>query len=289
MIDMTTTERGYRRVGYAADLHLNFLDADQRPAFYESVQRLSLDGLLLVGDTSVGPMLINDLSEVAEELQIPVWFTLGNHCWWMAGTESVRQQLRAVVATSPLLHWLDAATPVQLAAGVSLVGVDNWADEPWDHVSRKPKDWIYISDFVGHSTEERLAISKRLAEKAAEKLQELLAAAAESSELVIAGCHIPPRLPHDSTTAGECPTQIAPELGSFACGESIDCAAEKHPDTQFIVLCGHLHAPLRWKPRNNVEIRIARAEYYKPCIENVFDPVERVWLSQPSLVRRNEQ
>jgi hypothetical protein len=277
-----------RRLGYAADIHLNFLDSDQRPAFYESVKRLSLDGLLLVGDTSVGSMLIDDLRELAQALEIPVWFTLGNHCWWMAGTRDVRDQLRTAVAASRWLHWLDVAGPVELADGVSLVGVDNFAEEPWDHVSRKPKDWIYISDFVGHSTEERLAMSRKMAEEAAGKLRDSLATAAETNELVVAACHIPPRFPHDFSTAGECPVRIAPWLGSFACGEAIASVAVENPDTRFLVLSGHLHAPLRWHPRDNVELRVARAEYSDPAIEDIFDPVERVWLSQPSPEGRAE-
>ena len=126
-----------------------------------------------------------------------------------------------------------------------------------------------------------MVLSRRMAEEAAGKLRASLTLAARDNELVIAACHIPPRFPRDMITTGESPAPIAPWLGSFACGQAIASVAVEHPQTQFIVLSGHLHAPARWKPRDNVELRVARAEYYDPCIEDVFDPVERVWLSQP--------
>lgn len=274
-----------RRVGYAADIHLNFLDFDQRPVFYKKVRELSLDGLLLVGDTSIGSMLVDDLNELAENLKIPVWFVLGNHCWWMAKTATLRMRLQAAACASPWLHWLDTEELISLADGVSLVGIDNWAEEPWNQMSRKPKDWIYISDFVGLSTEDRLTLSRKLGIEAADRLRNALSKAAETSELVIAACHVPPIFGY---TCDAFP-YIAPWLGSSACGEVITSVAAENPDVHFVVLAGHLHSPLQWRPRENVKVRIAAAEYYDPRVEDVFDTVERVWLSQPSFGEGGKQ
>ena len=193
MNEITKNTTKYKRIGYAADLHLNFLDAEQKEGFFEDVRKLSLDGLILAGDTSVGSMLADDLHKLAMAIEIPIWFTLGNHCWWMDGIEPLRNRLTSAVDRSPWLHWLDANGPAVLCDAVTLVGVDNWADNPWDRMSRKPKDWLYISDFVGLSTDERLDLSKRLSEDAARRLKVSIEAAAKTSDLVLAACHIPYR------------------------------------------------------------------------------------------------
>ena len=64
---------------WLTDVHLNFVEECQRDQFYDSVRSAGCDGVLLTGDIAEAPSIERTLIELEIELDLPIYFVLGNH------------------------------------------------------------------------------------------------------------------------------------------------------------------------------------------------------------------
>ncbi|MCP5118106.1 MAG: phosphoesterase, partial [bacterium] len=67
------------RVGWLTDLHLNFVSHARRIDFYDQIRGEDLDVILVGGDTGEADSVSGLLSELAEHIEAPTYFVLGNH------------------------------------------------------------------------------------------------------------------------------------------------------------------------------------------------------------------
>src|ERR1700687_1709725 len=79
------------RLGWLTDIHLNFVPSPKRAEFYAQVRQENLDALLLGGDIGDAHSVTKLLAEVANGLQIPIYFVLGNHDFYGGSIRSVRE------------------------------------------------------------------------------------------------------------------------------------------------------------------------------------------------------
>lgn len=87
--------------------------------------------------------------------------------------------------------------------------------------------------------------------------------------------HVPP-FREAARYRGEISTpDFTPYFASKAAGDAIRDAAEKHPETQFIVLCGHTHWPADVSVLPNLRVLAAAAEYGCPTIQGSISLVRR--------------
>ena len=61
-----------------------------------------------------------------------------------------------------------------------------------------------------------------------------------------------------------------PFFSSKATGDVLLSAAERYPDKNFLVLCGHTHSAGDYSPKENIRIRAGKAQYRFPEIQDVF-------------------
>jgi predicted phosphodiesterase len=116
------------RIGWLTDIHLNFAPSKRRNGFYAEVRKKNLDSLLIGGDVVEADSVIPFLSEIENELEMPIYFVLGNHDFYRGSITAVREAVIQHVTTSRWLHWLPASGVVALTPNTALVGHDSWAD-----------------------------------------------------------------------------------------------------------------------------------------------------------------
>src|SRR5262245_13897401 len=116
------------RLAWATDIHLNFLSPAQARSFYCKVGETAPDAVLLSGDIAEAPSVERYLLEMAEHLQRPLYFVLGNHDFYGGSIQDVRARMAALSAEHRWLRWLNVAGVVPLTEETALVGHDGWAD-----------------------------------------------------------------------------------------------------------------------------------------------------------------
>jgi len=115
------------RAGWLTDVHLNFVSSSKRSRFYDLVREEKLDTLLLGGDIGEADSLIQFLAELDANLEIPIYFVLGNHDYYRGSIAQVRQAVVRQAATYRRLRWLPLSGVVLLSDNTALVGHDSWA------------------------------------------------------------------------------------------------------------------------------------------------------------------
>lgn len=264
-------ERICRRLAWCSDIHLGFLQEPRlRVEFFKSIRSSGADGVIISGDVSIASRIGGDLDDMATFLGVPVWFCLGNHDWWGDSLAALHRRLETAIAGNPLLRWLPKAGVVALNRDVALVGVDNWADCPVEPGGRKPRDWYQISDFFELDTPARLDLSRYLAVEAAHALEKLLLRAAGHSRVIVA-CHIPPYFSDAPYLVSPGDVHLPEHFCSRATGDAIINVSRQFQSVCFTVLCGHIHVRCRRRVSDNIEVRIAAADYGRPQIEQIIE------------------
>ena len=88
---------------WLTDIHLNFLELDEREAFYAQIVEAKADGVLLTGDIAEAPSIAYILQEMADAIQKPIYFVLGNHDYYRGSIASVQAKMGALTKKEPLL------------------------------------------------------------------------------------------------------------------------------------------------------------------------------------------
>jgi predicted MPP superfamily phosphohydrolase len=78
------------RIGWLTDLHLNFVSPRKRTAFYARLRERNLDAILLGGDIGEADSVTQLLAEIEREMQMPIYFVLGNHDFYGGSIAAVR-------------------------------------------------------------------------------------------------------------------------------------------------------------------------------------------------------
>ena len=62
------------KLAWLTDIHLNFLDADERKRLYQEVINTKCDGVLISGDIAEAPSIKNILQELVIFIKKPIYF-----------------------------------------------------------------------------------------------------------------------------------------------------------------------------------------------------------------------
>ncbi len=262
------------KLGWLSDIHLNFLDDASRGRFLESLSVHPVDAWLLSGDVGEATSIVGYLQELAREIQVPMYFVLGNHDFYRGSIRGVVAEVASMARSSDRLAWLTSADPEPLAANVAVVGDDGWADGRLGDPLGTPvelNDFYLIEELTGHPRAELVQRLNRLGDHAAARLGPKLEDAAERHAHVVVVTHAPP---FEGATWHEGEISSPDWLPWFSCdavGSAILRCAETHSETRFLVLCGHTHSPGQYSPRPNVAVLTARATYGHPVVQAVIE------------------
>lgn len=265
-------------LAWATDIHLDHCSLEQRQTFAQVLHQSPSQAILLTGDLSESQSLNQHLIELAEIVQKPIYFVLGNHDYYHGEIAAVRSQMRQLTQASHLLRWMPAAEIVPLSDSTALVGHDSWADARHGDFLNSTiwfKDYRLIQDlavFDQHRESLQLKLNQ-LGDESAAYFREILPRAFEQFESVIALMHIPP-FPEAQWYEGVCypdePNWL-PHCTCKAVGDALLDIMSQFPDRHLRVLAGHTHHGCDIFVKPNLRVQVGNAVYSSPQIEAVLE------------------
>jgi 3',5'-cyclic-AMP phosphodiesterase len=207
--------------------------------------------LLLGGDIANSRVFGRLLGRIEIEFPGKVALVAGNHDYYHTSIPEFRAALAChhrigVTVFEPGCQ----SNPVELSDGVDLCGSGGWGDASAgcaDASAMMLNDECMISDLRTRDLNTKLRV---LGQESARHLQEQLEALPKSASCVIILTHVPPWPEACWHEGRQSDAYALPRFCWHAGGVVISQAAERMPQTQFIVLCGHTHSDGIWKHGN---------------------------------------
>lgn len=278
------------QIAWTTDIHLDFLNREERFSFYRSISDHRPDALLAGGDIATASTLITFLREMESRLSLPIYFVLGNHDFYGSSIPQVREAVKRLSHDSDRLFWLPESGIVELNPLTCLIGHGSWADGrngDYDRSSVMLNDYIHIGDFRNLGKEERLHKLHELGDRAAQYIEGVTHRAVREYRRVILLMHVPPfeeSCRHDGKPGHP---DWLPHFSCKAVGEVLQNIMNDHRECHLTVLCGHTHDRAVHDALPNLLVITGGAAYGKPEIQGIFDPDHAYTLSGKNSSRDN--
>lgn len=260
-------------IRWASDLHLDHADPSAVASLHSALRQTAGAPVILTGDLSTAPRLVDDLRRLADAARAPLWFVLGNHDHYHGSVASVRDAVIALAEKDRAIRWLPPAGVVMLDDATALVGVDGWADGRHGNALTTPlvlNDDRLIAEVAAQGDRlGRLAVRRALADGDAARLATLLGRAAATATTIVVATHVPPFVEALPATGRLSRVEWHPLLVSGASGRVLREFAASHPDHRVEVLAGHSHAARDIRVLPNLRCRVAAARYGAPRVESL--------------------
>ena len=268
---------------WITDAHLDHLSDTMEDAWFEKLGKSQADMLLLGGDTANARIFSRMLGRIEEVFSGKVALVAGNHDYYHTSISDFRSKLAGLQRSGLLVFEPGCQSkPIQLAEGVYLCGSGGWGDASAgyaDAAGMALNDENLIAELRTGNLTTRL---RELGKESAKHLQKQLAVVPEDASCVIVLTHVPP-WPEASWHEGRNSDAMAlPRFCWQAGGNVISQAAERMPETRFIVLCGHTHSDGIWK-KGNIVCHTAGSAYGR------IDHSGRITIGKTVSVRRLDQ
>ena len=262
------------RAVWLTDVHFEFLDDDGIARFLASVTACEPDVVLVGGDTGQAKTVQGSLRTIQSQLDVPVYFVLGNHDFYGGFIHEVHGQVWDAGAESQHLHWLEKSGVVELGPRTALVGADGWADArcgDYDRSTVVLNDYVRIREFIPLGKAARRDAMQALADCAADRIGAMLPTVAASYPEIIFLTHCPPFREacwHEGAISND---DYLPHFASKVMGEALIDTMKQHPDSHLTVLCGHTHSSGRAEILPNLVALTGQAQYGAPEVQQVFE------------------
>ena len=262
------------RIAWLTDLHLDFLSPDEARSFLDRVRGQQVDAVVISGDMSEARDLDHDLRTIADRLELPVYFVLGNHDFYYGSIREVRKLAQAVCAELPNLHYLTTSGVIELSPRLGLVGHDGWADArlgDYETSFVMMNDYLLIAELAGYNKEDRWPVLNALGDEAAAHIRKVLPLALQKYPEVLLVTHVPPMREacwHEGQLSDD---EWLPHFSCRAMGDAILDVMRHFPQRKLTVLCGHTHSAGECRPRDNITIYTGGAKYGLPVMQRVFE------------------
>ena len=259
------------KLAHVTDPHFDHLrDPDATGRLAADVRNAGCDAVVVTGDLAEAPTFERHARSFALAAWMPVYFVLGNHDAYRGSIHAARKAARRC---EPAVYLGDGPI-VTLAPGVALTGDDGWYDAragAREDSRLRLNDERMIEEFRGEPRGLFVARSRRLADESAVRIARVATAAAKDHRVVVLATHVPPfREASRAPNGSQSDSDWAPFFVNVAMGEALLGVAAAHPDTRFVVLCGHTHTRYVHEALPNLVVRVGAAAYGKL----MFDVVE---------------
>ncbi len=264
------------RLLWVTDPHLNFLSDDATTALGRTWAKIDPPAPLIVtGDISEAPRLLDDLRRLASGFERQIYFVLGNHDYYRGSWRGVHRELRVGGLPNSLV-FLDRCGPIRLDATTALIGQGGWYDGGNGNARTSP---IRLNDFrriaeLGRCQNRGallMVIQSRAEFDADEAHRKLEHAVRDGYQRVILATHVPP-FPEVALHEGQpADADYLPWFTSGLMGSALERFCDEHPGIQVLVLCGHTHCPSDYHRRPNLRVRAGPAEYGRPQLAAQLD------------------
>lgn len=262
---------------WLTDIHLNFLEYEERMSFYQDIKNNEFAAILISGDIAEATSIVESLNEMAKHLLANIYFVAGNHDYYLGDVESVRKELTKLSEENKQIFWLPACEPIQLTPRVVLIGQDGWAD---GRIGDYNNSLVVLNDsrLIEDLFEQKLFGKYQLLDKMQELADidaqalsdDLEKAIGMNSNMILVLTHIPPFKEACFYEGKTTEDDWLPFFSSKAIGDVLMQFAEAYKDIHFLVLCGHTHHEANINPLPNLTVKVGRAQYYAPEIQEVL-------------------
>jgi 3',5'-cyclic-AMP phosphodiesterase len=263
------------RLVWLTDIHLDFLESQTAVIdFLIDVRDHSPDAVLIGGDIASAPSLVGYLEQIAEVVDRPTYFVLGNHDFYYGSIREMRDEVARLCLRRPALRYLTVSGAMALSPQLCVIGHDGWADARTGDYERSTvmmNDYQLIDELAKLNKLDRRDLLQSLGNAAAQHIREVLPGAMDLFQQTILLTHIPPLREACWYNGETSDDEWAPHFTCVAMGAAILEIAREFPQNQLTVLCGHTHSPGRCQPLANVEIRTAGATYGQSAIAEVLE------------------
>lgn len=264
-----------KRVAWLTDIHLSFVEEENRQEFVDHLVESEAELMLLGGDIGEANNVVAFLKNIGSIFEIPTYVVLGNHDFYGGGISKVRAAVHEACDDHPFLNYLTTTTePVPLSEKVALVGHDGWADGREGDYGRSlvmMNDYLLIEELAQFEKQERLAELHRLGDESALHIRQQLDLALRTYPEVFVLTHVPPFRAACWYRGQVSDDEWAPHFVCQAMGRAILDMAEVYPHREITVLCGHTHSPGECRPAPNVRVITGGAKYGNPRITQIFE------------------
>lgn len=260
------------RLAWLTDIHLNFLSQAERKDFYGLILEKNPIAVLITGDIAESKNVRQILEEMQSYLRVPIHFVLGNHDFYHSSIKSVRENL--IEITSCSLKYLTNSLPIYLTKSTSLMGIDGFADGragDFSNTRIRMNDHSFIEEFNHARICSNNDLQKEMGRQSEDDngvllLKMYILRQGEMPKNVIILMHVPPFEECCLHGSKKSDKDFLPFYCSVGTGKLLLSIAEEHPETNFLVLCGHTHSKAIYQPLSNLTVRVGEAEYTEPRI-----------------------
>lgn len=260
-------------IAWLTDLHLNFVGQSEIECLCNSIRLSHAKAVLITGDIANSVHLGWCLKHLADRIQKPVYFVLGNHDYYGSSIQRVNFEVGGIVISNHNLIWLSRSDVVELTPDTCLIGHEGLADgrlgDP-EGSTVMLNDYYQIKELSNLTKGSRLAVQHKLGEEAAEHLELQLCEAVNHYRNVIVALHVPPFAEacwHEGQNTDD---NYLPHFGCRATGDVLRAAMLEHPEVSMTVYCGHTHSGGLAEILPNLKVITGGAEYYKPRIAEII-------------------
>lgn len=261
------------RAAWVTDIHLNFLDGPGVARFLAALEAERPDVLLVGGDIGEADSVAGYLRTMADRLNRPIHFVLGNHDFYRGAIPPVRARVSALCRLTPHLTYLSRDGVVELTPGTGLVGHDGWGDArhgDFFGTFVELNDHRLIGGLTGLDKARLRDELHRLGDEAAAHLRSVLPAALARYPHVLLLTHVPPFREACCYRGQASDDDWAPFFTCKAVGDLLAETMRAHPDRRLTVLCGHSHGAAEVRVLPNLLVLAGEAEYGAPRTQRVL-------------------
>lgn len=270
------------KLAWATDIHLDHTKQEARDAFLGEIVASQADVLVLTGDLSGGHSTLQKwLDWLDRNLDIPVWFVLGNHDYYNGTMADVRKMVAGWVSQvdsnrhPDWRHWLWEGDGLYPTEHTAVIGVDGWYDAKFGKVdgSIVLNDFFYIHDLRPFHRADMLRpdsplLTKlwELADEETRFLECQLDLALQHRDRILVVTHVPPFADAAWHEGSRSEVNFLPFFSSRVMGEMLVEKMEQHPEKEMLVLCGHTHSGGEYSPLTNLKVYTGGAVYGTPTL-----------------------
>ena len=260
------------RLAWCSDIHFDFVRPDHRKRFLDSLVLTGANGVLITGDISVSRRIAESLGAIAA-MGLPTYFVTGNHDYYTSSFAQTDAVIDSVCRQHPTLVRLGHGEVIPLGEETVLIGHSGWGDGRAGIASRNATrmfDSVLIADL---RLENRKLFEKlgELGRASAQYMERVAPAAARRANRIVIATHVPPFAEASRYQGAPGDPAYLPHITNVSMGEALLKIARAFPRKQFLVLCGHTHECCEYRAAENLLVRVARAQYGDPVIEDVLD------------------
>lgn len=282
------------KYAWITDIHLNFVDFNERMAFYQTIKDANVNGVFITGDIGEGnsfEFYLNEMDQILNEdgwIDVKIYYVMGNHDYYGLHVKKFKEDSRQ----PGRIRYMPDLDGYSVVYDIYLVGQDCWADGRNGNYAKSHvvlNDSKYIQDLADARKIDEIEmfcdtgsfklryrhVLKKMQEFAdtdAQALENQINEAIEYNPMkIIILMHIPP-FPQNAFYGGkQSDDNFLPFYSSKVTGDMLMRVCGAHPDIQFQGYCGHSHGASIYQALPNLIVKCGAAEYGKPTIQEIIE------------------